>query len=279
MTSPTPDHPVAPPRALHWSVGAPLGAVAGVSAAAAGLVADRPALGLLGALVAAVPAVLAGRRVPALHRQVAECSTRAEVARAAAELAAERAGAALAAAERVVAERLAEVAAAENETSQVRPFVADIVTVERADEPTGAPVDLVRRTRRHRSSAPSAADVVVDLVKRAVSPAPAPVPVMMAPLAARSAAPARAMAFASDTAAAGATEQAGSEQADSEQATRTPGDPRVDTAELQRIWDLGEAPRPRSGRGRRARLGAEVDALPDRPAHVAGMRRRARHRR
>lgn len=275
MTSPTPDHPVAPPRALHWSVGAPLGAVAGVSAAVAGLVADRPALGLLGALVAAVPAALAGRRVPALQRQVAECTTRAEVARAAAELAAERAGAALAAAERVVAERLAEIAVAENETAQVRPFVAEIVGVERTvaqaaapepvAEPVAEPVDLVRRTPRHRSSAPSAADVVVDLVKRTVAPAPAPVHVMMAPAAARAAAPARAMAFAADTA------QAPAEQGE--------GDPRVDTAELQRIWDLGEAPRPRSGRGRRARLGAEVDALPDRAAPVAGMRRRARHRR
>lgn len=279
MTSPTPDHPVAPPRALHWSVGAPLGAVAGVSAAVAGLVADRPALGLLGALVAAVPAALAGRRVPALQRQVAECTTRAEVARAAAELAAERAGAALAAAERVVAERLAEIAVAENETAQVRPFVAEIVTVERTVAQAAAPlpvadtvaepVDLVRRTPRHRSSAPSAADVVVDLVKRTVSPAPVPAPVhvMMAPATARAAAPARAMAFAADAAQAGATDEQGE------------GDPRVDTAELQRIWDLGEAPRPRSGRGRRARLGAEVDALPDRPAPVAGMRRRARHRR
>lgn len=279
MTSPTPDLPGAPARALHWSVGAPLGAVAGVCAAAAGLVADRPAFGLLGALVAAVPAALAGRRVPALQRQVAECSARAEVARAAAELAAERAGGALAAAERVVAERLAEVAAAENDTCGVRPFVAEIATVEAAveqAEPDAERVDLVRRTPRHRSSVPSvpsvpsapsaadAADVVVDLVKRTLgaspAPTPAPVPVMMAPAAARAAAPARARAFADD-------------------AAQAQGHPRVDTAELQRIWDLGEAPRPRSGRGRRARLGAEVDALPDRPAHVAGMRRRARHRR
>jgi hypothetical protein len=284
VTSPTPDHPVAPPRALHWSVGAPLGAVAGVSAAVAGLVADRPALGLLGALVAAVPAVLAGRRVPALHRQVAECSSRAEVARAAAELAAERAGAALAAAERVVAERLAEIAAAENEASLVRPFVAEIATVEATvAEPAVEPVDLVRRTPRHRSSAPSAADVVVDLVKRTVGPAPAPapavapapVPVMMAPAASRATAPAaRAMAFAADT-----TRPEARSEGESDPEAASEGDPRVDTAELQRIWDLGEAPRPRSGRGRRARLGAEVDALPDRPAHVAGMRRRARHRR
>ncbi len=56
-------------------------------------------------------------------------------------------------------------------------------------------------------------------------------------------------------------------------------DPRVDTAELQKIWDLGEAAaRTRSGRGRRVRVGAEVDALPDRPRNIAGHRRRARHR-
>ncbi len=264
---------------MHWSVGAPLGAVAGVSAAAAGLVADRPVLGLLGALVAAVPAVLAGRRVPALRRQVAECSSRAEVARAAAELAAERAGAALAAAERVVAERLAEIAAAENEASRIRPFVA---------EPVAEPVDLVRRTPRHRSSTPSAADVVVDLVKRTVGPAPVPavspvvVPVMMAPAAARASAPAaRAMAFAADATRSDARSDAASDAGSDGEGRRQAegGDARVDTAELQRIWDLGEAPRSRSGRGRRARLGAEVDALPDRPAHVAGMRRRARHRR
>lgn len=61
-------------------------------------------------------------------------------------------------------------------------------------------------------------------------------------------------------------------------ATPLAADAQVDTAELQRIWDLGEAARTRTGRGRRVRVGAEVDALPDRPRKTAGRRRRARHR-
>ena len=81
--------------------------------------------------------------------------------------------------------------------------------------------------------------------------------------------------------AAGRVSTAGSTSADGEEApaAERASDPRVDTAELQKIWDLGEAAaRSRSGRGRRVRVGAEVDALPDRPRTVAGHRRRARHR-
>lgn len=57
-------------------------------------------------------------------------------------------------------------------------------------------------------------------------------------------------------------------------------DPRVDTAELQRIWDLGEAPSAGPVPARRGRHAAPapVDAKPVRAPRADSPRRRARHR-
>ncbi len=80
MTSPTSAGSSASPvpsrsRLLHWSVAAPFSAAAGVGAAVVGFLTDLPVLGLAGAVVAAVPAVLVARHVQGLHADLERCRT------------------------------------------------------------------------------------------------------------------------------------------------------------------------------------------------------------
>ncbi len=209
-----------------------------------GLLTDLPALGLAGAVVAAVPAILAARHVPALHADLDRCR-------------AEQAAAPVALAPAEVAPVL-EAAPEPAETAPVRPFVT-------AAAPAPQTVDLAA------AEAAPAPREVVDLVK-APTPAEPAVP---------SQAPAKHLVRHASVAAGRVTPSGSTASAADQDAPTTDRtiDPRVDTAELQRIWDLGEAAaRTRSGRGRRVRVGAEVDALPDRPRNIAGHRRRARHR-
>jgi hypothetical protein len=237
-----------------------------VGAAVLGVLADLPALGLAGAVVAAVPAVLAARRVPALHAERTRARSRAERAEQAlagaetslsrSERALAQATDALALADRALATRAAENAVA---ALQEAPVTVDLVRAEerRTQEPTAAAaVDLVE-----------APEPVAGPASR---PEPAPDAAPEGP-SVPSQQPAQHLVHHAGVASARVGASAPS-------APATVTDGRVDTAELQRIWDLGEAARSRTGRGRRVRTGAEVDALPDRPRNVAGHRRRARHR-
>ncbi len=243
MTSPASAGPSATPPAsrprLHWSVAAPLTAAVGVGSAVLGVLTDLPLLGLAGAVVAAVPAVLASRRVRTLQAEVA--LDRAEAGRATARLAAEPGSAP------VLRTTSVRQGGPVVQTALVRPFVLAPAASSRVD---------LTRAERAASDRP-----VVDLVKQ-VAAAP------VAAVAPQHASVGRPVAAGSGDGAAVQTQHAAQGVARA----------RVDTAELQLIWDLGEAPHSRTGRGRRVRTGAEVDALPDRPPHVPGLRRRARHR-